>query len=147
MTDAEILTLVDRLERCSLSGAEFRHQDHLAAAVFYLYASELEAALDKLRASLLRFSSHHGASDKYHETITGFWMEQVAKRLDRSACLCESVRRVQAELGDKNMIYRYYSAERLNSPEAKAQWVEPDLVSLGNAPLGTASPGNAWDRE
>ena len=128
MTDAEILTLVDRLERCLLSGVEFRHQDHLAVAAAYLYASGLEAALDKLRATLLRFSSHHGASDKYHETLTRFWLEQVEKRLDRSVCLCESVRRVQAELGDKNIVNQFYSAGRLNSPEAKALWVEPDLM-------------------
>ena len=127
MTDAEVITLVDRLERCLLAGSEFRHQDHLAVAVVYLYGSGLETALEKLRASLLRFSSHHGASDKYHETLTRFWIEQVEQRLDRSVCLTESVRRVQAELSDKNLIYRYYSAERLNSPEAKAHWVEPDI--------------------
>src|SRR5882724_278825 len=120
MTDAEILTLVDKLERCLLSSGEFRHQDHLAVAAAYLYASGLEDALDKLRATLLRFSLHHGASGKYHETLTRFWMEQVEKRLDRSVCLAESVRRVQAELSDKKVIYAYYSADRLNSPEAKA---------------------------
>ncbi len=133
MTDTEILTLVDRLERCLLAGDEFRHQDHLAVAVVYLYASDLESAVDKMRASLVRFSSHHDASKKYHETMTRFWVELVEKRLDRSACLCESVHRVQAELSDKNIINQYYSAERLNSPEAKAQWVEPDLALLSKA--------------
>ncbi len=77
---------------------------------------------------LVRFSSHHSASSKYHETLTRFWMEQVEKRLDRSVCLGESVRRVQSELGDKNMIHRYYSADRLNSAEAKERWIEPDQV-------------------
>ena len=128
MTDAEILTLVDRLERCLLSGDEFRHQDHLAVAVVYLYATDLESAVDKMRASLVRFSTHHGASKKYHETMTRFWVEQVEKRLDRNLCLSESVRRVQAELSDKNMIYRYYSADRLNSTEAKERWIKPDQV-------------------
>ena len=32
MTDAEILTLVDRLERCLFSPSEFHHKDHLAVA-------------------------------------------------------------------------------------------------------------------
>jgi hypothetical protein len=36
MTDAEILTLVDRLERCLLAKNEFHHRDHLAVAVGYL---------------------------------------------------------------------------------------------------------------
>jgi len=86
--------------------------------------------MDKMRASLVRFSSHHDASDKYHETITRFWVELAEKRLDRSICLSESVRRVQVELSDKNIITQYYSAGRLSSPEAKAQWVEPDLTPL-----------------
>jgi hypothetical protein len=128
MTDTEVLTLVDRLERCLLSGDEFRHQDHLAVAVVYLYASDLESAVDRMRAILVRFSTHHGASEKYHETMTRFWVELVEKRLDRSVCLCESVRRVQTELGDKNIVNRFYSAARLNSSEAKTRWVEPDLV-------------------
>jgi hypothetical protein len=136
MTDAEILTLVDRLERCLLSGSEFRHQDHLAVAVVYLYAAGMQAALDKMRASLVRFSTHHGARDKYHETFTRFWIEQVEKRLDRNRCLHESVRRIQAELGDKNLIYRHYSSGRVNSPEAKAQWVEPDLTPWSNEGAG-----------
>jgi hypothetical protein len=134
MTDTEILTLVDRLERCLLSGDEFRHQDHLAAAVVYLYASDLESAVDKMRATLVRFSSHHGAGKKYHETMTRFWLEMTEKRLDRNVCLRESVHRIQAELGDKNIVNQYYTAERIGSPEAKAQWVEPDLMPLSNAP-------------
>ena len=49
MTDAEILTLVDRLERCLLGKEEFHHRDHLAVAVVYLYTSDLEAAMDRMR--------------------------------------------------------------------------------------------------
>ena len=52
MTDAEILTLVDRLERCLLGKEEFHHRDHLAVAVVYLYASDLVTAMDRMRSSL-----------------------------------------------------------------------------------------------
>jgi hypothetical protein len=72
MTDAEILTLVDRLERCLLAKEEFHHRDHLAVAVVYLYASDLETSLDRMRNSLKRFASHHGVTGLYHETLTRF---------------------------------------------------------------------------
>src|SRR5690348_15750144 len=76
MTDSEILILVDRLERCLLSSAEFHHRDHITVAAVYLYAADLAAALDKMRSSLCRFAAHHGGN-LYHETLTRFWMIQV----------------------------------------------------------------------
>ena len=126
MTDSEILTLVERLERCLFSPSEFHHQNHLAVAVTYLYAADFEAAMEKLRTTLARFIAHHGASG-YNETLTRFWLIQIEKRIDRTVCLQESVRRVKAELGRKEIIYEFYSREKLNSPEAKQAWVEPDL--------------------
>jgi hypothetical protein len=131
MTDAEILTLVDRLERCLFAPSEFHHKDHLTVAVAYLYAAgfdsaSFDTAMDKLRATLARFISYHGARG-YNETLTRFWLLQVEKRIDRKLCLQESVKRVTAELSRKEMIYEFYSREKLNSPEAKQGWVEPDL--------------------
>jgi hypothetical protein len=130
MTDAEILTLVDRLERCLLGKAEFHHRDHLTVAVVYLYASDLETAMDRMRASLKRFSAHHGVTGLYHETLTRFWLLQVDQRLDRSECLSESVRKVREQLNDKNLVFDHYSRERIESKEAKEKWIEPDLKSL-----------------
>jgi hypothetical protein len=127
MTDAEILTLVQKLEHCRLAPGDFHHRDHLAVSVTYLYAADMEGALDRMRGSLLRFISHHGLKG-YHETITRFWMQEVEKRLDRSLCLRESVQRIQAWLEDKNLVYQYYSTETLNSPEAKERWVGPDHI-------------------
>ena len=129
MTDTEILTLVDRLERCSLSSTEFHHRHHLAVAAVYLYAADVESALDKMRASLLRFVAHHGGN-RYHETLTRFWLLQVAKHLDRSLCLQDCVEQVTRALADKNLVYSYYSKEILESARAKQEWVSPDLRSL-----------------
>ena len=130
MTDAEILTLVDRLERCLLGKEEFHHRDHLAVAVVYLYSTDLEAAMDRMRATLKRFAVHHGVSGLYHETLTRFWLRQVEKRLDRGLCLRESVRSIQEQLSDKNLAFEYYSRERIDSKEAKEKWLKPDLKDL-----------------
>jgi hypothetical protein len=127
VTDAEILTLVRKLEQCQLSPREFHHRDHLAVSVFYLSASDLETALAAMRSALKKLIAHYGLKG-YHETITRFWMLEVERHLNRELCLAKSVAQIQAELGDKNLIYKYYSKDVLNSPQAKEGWIEPDLV-------------------
>ncbi len=130
MTDAEILTLVDRLERCLLGKEEFHHRDHLAVAVVYLYSADIETSMDRMRASLKRFAAHHGVSGLYHETLTRFWLLQVQKRLDRGLCLRDSVKNIQEQFRDKNLAFEYYSRERIDAQEARERWIEPDLRPL-----------------
>lgn len=114
MTDTEILTLVDRLERCLLGKEEFHHRDHLTVAVVYLYVSDLETAMDRMRSSLKRFAGHHGVTGLYHETLTRFWLLQVEKSLDRSECLNRSVRAIQEMLNDKNWHSSITAVSELN---------------------------------
>jgi len=130
MTDAVILTLVDRLERCLLAKDEFHHRDHLTVGVVYLYASDLGTALDRMRTNLKRFAAHHGLTGLYHETLTRFWLLQVDQRVDRSLCLSASVRKVREQLNDKNLVFGYYSREQIESKEAREKWIEPDLKPL-----------------
>jgi hypothetical protein len=130
MTDAEILTLVDRFERCLLGKEDFHHCDHLTVAVVYLYSADLETAMDRMRSSLKRFAAHHGVTGLYHETLTRFWLMQVNQRLNRSECLSESVRKVGERLNDKNLVFNHYSRERIDSKEAREAWLEPDLKQL-----------------
>lgn len=130
MTDAEILTLVNRLERCLLGKEEFHHRDHLTVAVVYLYASDLETAMDHMHNSLKRFAAHHGVTGLYHETLTRFWLQQVERRLDRSQCLEQSVKNIREQLNDKNLAFEYYSRERIESKEARETWLEPDIKEL-----------------
>jgi hypothetical protein len=108
----------------------FHHRDHLTVAVVYLFASDLETSMDRMRSSLKRFAGHHGVTGLYHETLTRFWLLQVEERLDRSDCLSKSVRKVRERLNDKNLVFDYYSRERIESQEAKYRWLGPDLKEL-----------------
>jgi len=127
VTDAEILTMVDRLERCLLGKEEFHHRDHLTVAVVYLYSADMETAMSRMRAALKRFAAHHQVSKLYHETLTRFWLQEVEQGLNRGVCLEQSVRQAQARLGDKNLVFDYYTRERINSQEAREKWLPPDL--------------------
>jgi hypothetical protein len=129
MTDSEILTLVHQLERCLVPKTDFHHRDHLAVAVAYLYSMDFASALNRMRETLIRFSSHHGVRNRYHETLTRFWMEQVNQRLERKLCLCQSVAKTQAALPDKDLAFTFYRRETLDSIRAKEEWIEPDHAS------------------
>jgi hypothetical protein len=80
-----------------------------------------------MRSSLKRFAGHHHVTGLYHETLTRFWLQQVELILDRQLCLAESVQNIHEQLSDKNLVFEYYSRERINSKEAKEKWLPPDL--------------------
>jgi hypothetical protein len=42
-------------------------------------------------------------------------------------CLLESVRKVREQLNDKNLVFNYYSRERIDSKDARETWLKPDL--------------------
>ena len=86
-----------------------------------------------MRAGLRRFIAHHGKNG-YHVTITEFWLEivgkLVAERLDAETGLVRLVNSVVERCSDKNLVYEFYSRERIASPKAKARWIEPDIKSI-----------------
>ena len=120
-------------EACETPAGNFRHQDHLTVAVWYLQTMEVQAATDRMRTSLFRFLDHHKVDrQKYHETLTVFWVEMVARCLasaNAEASLSERCSRVHATLGDKDLVLEFYSNEVLWSEPARNSFVKPDKKS------------------
>ena len=82
-SQAEIENVVRGFESCETGADDFRHPQHLAVAVWYLQSMSREAALERMRTGLLRFLDHHGVDKgKYSETITVFYIDKIAARLD-----------------------------------------------------------------
>ena len=82
-SESEIEELVRAFETCRIDKAEFRHRHHLAVAVWYVDTFGREAALDRMRAGLLRFIEHYGVDPKkYSEETTVSWIEKVADTLE-----------------------------------------------------------------
>jgi hypothetical protein len=132
-TEAEIEDVVRRFENCSYAPEEFMHARHLTVAAVYCARFEEVVARERMRAGLRKFIAHHGKNG-YHVTITEFWLWIVGKtvRAARSndADLVTLVNQAVGRYNDKNMIYGYYSRELLDSPEAKAALLEPDLMPM-----------------
>ena len=96
-------------ERGEIPAGEFHHAEHLRLALAYLCESaSVESAAERMAATLRAFAARAGHPEKYHHTLTLFWIHKVAQLLD------------------KGLPAAYYSAARLSSPQARSQWVDPD---------------------
>lgn len=91
----------------------FRHVDHLHLALDCLCEeATVDAAIERMAAALRAKAAAAGAPEKYHHTLTLFWMRRLAP------------------LVDKDLPLAYYSRERLDSDAARREWVEPDLREM-----------------
>lgn len=135
-SDQEIELLVRGFESCAIEPAAFDHRAHLTVAFSYLYLFKLNVAeaRERMRAGLFRFLDHNNVErQKYNETITLFWIKRVRSFLDEmdaERLVADIANEMIDACGDAQMIYEYYSKERLSSDEARSMWVEPDVKAL-----------------
>ena len=131
--EQEIEAIVRGFESCTTAEADFPHRSHLVVATWYLNDATVPEALGKMRASILHFLEHYGIEGKYNETITLFWIiiaERFLRSLEAHLSLLERTNAVVESLNDPRLMFEYYSNERLWSPEAMREWVDPDVKSL-----------------
>ena len=83
-SEDEIENVVRAFEACETGADDFHHAQHLAVAVWYLHSMDRDAALDRMRAGLLRFLDHHeGDTSKYSEPITVFYIDKIVEKLEQ----------------------------------------------------------------
>jgi hypothetical protein len=136
---SEIRDVAERFERCDFALAEFTHARHLTVACWYLCSYSREDALERMRRGLQTFIAHHGKHG-YHETITRFWMELLAHYLNQcpqSEALTGKMNGALQQFASKDVLFAYYSRDRVMSDEARASWIEPDLRPIGSNEVST----------
>jgi hypothetical protein len=148
MTDIE---LTRALERGEIPNENFRHASHLHVAWVYLReSSSVSQAVDKMRRTLRRFASSAGKAEKYHETMTLFWVQFLARAYGSAAGKnLEEIVAANPRLLEKNFPLDYYSEGRLFSDCARTTWVEPDLKPLSADAItsySSSSPDDPPDR-
>jgi len=123
---------VEAFEACTISGSEFRHGDHVRLAWIYVREFGEKEAEQKLLSGIRKLAGHVGSPQKFHHTMTVAWLKMViaAGGAKGTVVSFSAWAEANAFLGDKALLSRHYSKERLNSAEAKAGWVEPDVQPL-----------------
>ena len=122
----------------TLGRLDWTHEAHLAACLYILLERPDIVAERDLPDIIRGFNeSVGGVNDEtqgYHETITQVYIRAARGFLARTNAglpLAEKVNALLlAEEGRRDWPLRFYSSERLFSPEARLGWVEPDLAAL-----------------
>jgi hypothetical protein len=95
----EIEKVVRDFEACETGADDFHHREHLVVAVWFLHTMERDAALDRMRAGLLRFLDHYeGNTSKYSETITVFYIDKIVEKLNELGAEVSVVEKCNAVL-------------------------------------------------
>ena len=130
--------LLAGFQSCALPHDAWTHLAHLRVGAWHVHHLGAETALATLRAGIRRLNDSHGTANSsqsgYHETITAAYVRLIDLFLatfeagvpfdERLAAL------VASPLGDRSILLRYWSRERLMSPEARTAWLAPDLAPL-----------------
>jgi hypothetical protein len=136
-TFGEIAELIRRFESGELPRPQWTHRAHLTVAGWYLLCHPEPLAVRRIREGIRHYNRAQGIiatpTTGYHETLTLFWARMVRDYLfaaDSDSSLVALINGVIEQYADKHLPLEYYSRERLFSPEARRDWVEPDLKPL-----------------
>ena len=127
-----------RFAACRIPKAEWTHLAHLAIGMWHVHKHGADEALTRLRNGIRRLNDSHGTlnteTSGYHETVTRAYVQLLSQFLDGCPSAMPLAERVSlliaSPLADKAALLRFYSRERLMSPEARANWLEPDIMPL-----------------
>jgi adenylate kinase family enzyme len=135
--------LAARFAACSIPATEWTHAAHLTVGLWHVDRYGAEQALVRLRNGIRALNGSHGgvnsATNGYHETITAAYVQLLAQYLESSAThLPLGMRALQllaGPLAAKDVLFTFYSRERLMSTAARASWLDPDRgpVNLADA--------------
>ena len=110
----------------------FGHHEHLRLAWLVIDRHGPELAADIVGDGIRRMAAAQGKAALYNETITRFWVRLIAHVREAKAPLGDVDEAIAAAplLADKDIVLKHWSRTALFGPEARAAWVEPDLLPL-----------------
>ena len=123
---------VRAFESCELAGELFHHADHVRLTWIYVRQFGEQAAAERVMAGIRRFATHNGSPQKFHFTQTRAWVRLIAAAHLSSPeqMTFEEFIAKHPNLLGADALGGYYSKALLDSPAARAGWVEPDISAL-----------------
>lgn len=136
-TNIEIENIRNGLVTQTLPKPEWTHAAHFAAAISMLADPNLDPFIslpDIIRTYNLSTGVKNSDTEGYHHTITLaslFAAEHILKTPPRYLELFEVTNRVlDSEYGKSDWILNYWTKAVLFSPDARREWVAPDIKAL-----------------
>jgi hypothetical protein len=109
---------------------EFGHRQHINLAFWAVRRYGMPDAIGKVCTWIQQLTAYQRVPQKYHHTVSRAWMEIVAHHVAADPDCADFdafVDRYPALL-DKRLLTRHYRPATLASPEARRDWLEPNLL-------------------
>jgi GNAT superfamily N-acetyltransferase len=138
--DKEIDEFVERFRARTLPKSEWTHQAHLIVGLWHLQRHPFDEALSLLRSGISAYNEATGVANTddggYHETLTVFFLRALAAHAEGRVAGGSRVDLFNglagSRLRDKLLPLAFYRRDRIMSPAARHDWIEPDLQPLEN---------------
>lgn len=130
--DTDPALSIEAFERGDVDPSTFDHAAHVYVAWLYVGRFSLPDAVGRFTAALKRLTAALGAPEKYHETISWFYLLLIAERRHETGDDWRDFRRQNSDLFGRNgdILDRYYSKATLASEQARRNFVLPDRIEL-----------------
>jgi hypothetical protein len=127
MTDDEFVLA---FEAGRVRNEDFRHRDHLRLAWACVRgAPDVPRACERVSGLIRRFAASCGHPEKYHETLTLFWVRLLAEvREHRGDVPFDAMIAENPGILDKDFVLRFYPRDVLFSDKARHEWIAPPLL-------------------
>jgi hypothetical protein len=126
----------------TLPPSEFRHKGHLRLAWLVLRDHTPDEATRIVSHEILKLATSQGAQGRFHETLTRFWVYMIRHAMENSPDV-KSIDELLENfpfLLEKDLPYRHWSRDTIDSGAARISWIPPDLSPLPSLGLGTEPP-------
>jgi hypothetical protein len=111
-----------------ITNQQFHHRDHLRLAWVQIRRLGFGLASESVTGGIRAFATRHGSADRYHDTMTRFWLRVVDLGIRQHPDLTfDELLVAEPHLLDKGLPFRHWSRETMSGDSAKRQWVEPDM--------------------
>jgi len=134
MSDDE--TFLEQFEAATWPLEEWHHKQHIKVAYLYLRRFPFETAMSRMREGVKTYNAAKKLPDSllsgYHETMTQAWMRLVHFTLCEygPAESADVFYEQHPQLSQKKTLRFFYSKELFTSPQAKAEFQNPDLAAF-----------------
>jgi len=130
--------LAGRFQGCAVPAKEWTHAAHLVVGLWHVHRYGAMDALVRLRVGIRRLNESHGGvnstTNGYHETITAAYVQLLTQYLDRRGTdmplELQALDLLAGPLAVRDVLFTFYSRDRLMSTNARLEWLEPDLAPI-----------------
>lgn len=130
LSDSEF---IEHFVSCTFNPKLFNHEAHLRLAWLYIRKHGIKKSKKIIQSQLFKYDEIVGKGEKFHTTLTVASIEIVNHFMEKSKSnsfidFIEEFPRLRTNF--KDLISAHYSFDICSSEKARAEYLEPDLLSF-----------------